>query len=40
MRYILLELGFRIASKSGIKKLTEIIGINKRTEKIMLHSNV
>ena len=33
MRYILLELGFRIASKSGIKKLTEIIGINNRTEK-------
>ena len=33
MRYILLELGFRIASKRGIKKLTEIIGINNRTEK-------
>ena len=40
MRYILLELGFRIASKTGIKKLTEIIGINKRTEKITLHNTV
>jgi hypothetical protein len=34
MRYILLELGFRIASKKGIKKLTEIIGIKKRNNKL------
>jgi len=38
MRFIFLELGFRIISKSGINKLTEIIGIKEL--KKTLHNNV
>jgi len=38
MRFIFLELGFRIVSKSGIKKLTETIGIKKLNK--TLHNNV
>ena len=37
MRFIFLELGFRVISKSGITKLTEIIGIKKL--KKTLHNN-
>ncbi|MFD0992163.1 hypothetical protein [Tenacibaculum geojense] len=38
MRFIFLELGFRIISNSGINKLTEIIGIKEL--KKTLHNNV
>jgi len=38
MRFIFLELGFRLVSKSGINKLTEIIGIKEL--KKTLHNNV
>ncbi|MBA6157381.1 hypothetical protein H3Z83_12760 [Tenacibaculum sp. S7007] len=38
MRFIFLEFGFRIISKSGINKLTEIIGIKEL--KKTLHNNV
>ena len=34
MRYIFLELGFRFASKSGINKLTKIIGIKKLNKNV------
>ena len=37
MRYIFMELGFRIISKSGINKLTEIIGINKLNKNVLQH---
>ncbi|MDF4203370.1 hypothetical protein PXD56_10410 [Maribacter sp. SA7] len=37
MRFIFLELGFRLVSKSGISKLTQIIGI--RVLKKTLHNN-
>ncbi|WP_058105648.1 hypothetical protein [Maribacter dokdonensis] len=37
MRYIFMELGFRIISKSGINKLTEIIGINKLNKIVAQH---
>ncbi|NQY29895.1 MAG: hypothetical protein HRT69_10525 [Flavobacteriaceae bacterium] len=34
MRYIFLEIGFRIISKRGINKLTEIIGIKKMNKNV------
>ncbi|KUO69142.1 MAG: hypothetical protein APF83_12315 [Lutibacter sp. BRH_c52] len=37
MRYIFLELGFRLVSKSGIDKLTEIIGIKKINKNVAQH---
>ena len=37
MRYIFLELGFRLVSKSGIDKLTEIIGIKKLNKNVAQH---
>ena len=37
MRYIFLELGFRIVSKIGIKNLTEIIGIKKLNKNVAQH---
>jgi hypothetical protein len=37
MRFIFLELGFRFVSKSGITKLTEIIGIKKMNKNVAQH---
>ena len=37
MRFVFLELGFRLVSKSGIQKLTEIIGIKKLSKNVAQH---